>query len=142
MLVDIENLDLSRCESLRHVEVNFYSIIRAFPDNPLHDFISAISSPQLKTCLIMSYDNDLDELKRTFLAPPKSEDKSTSQKEEEKAKRDVKITFGLDIEQDEVEVHRAALRTALDSAIGNGVFGFLTGAPALEVYPRVWNPAA
>lgn len=87
----------------------------------------------------MSYDNDLEELKETLLVTPKPKDKSTL-KEEEKPKRDVKIMFGLDIEQEEAEDHRAAVETTLNCAIENGVFEFLTSTPALEVYPRVWNP--
>jgi len=138
-LKDIKDLDFSRCDSLRHIEVNFHSIIRAFPDHPFRDFISTIPSPQFETCLILSYDNDLEELKETLLVTPKPKDKSTL-KEEEKPKRDVKIMFGLDIEQEEAEDHRAAVETTLNCAIENGVFEFLTSTPALEVYPRVWNP--
>ncbi|KAF9647241.1 hypothetical protein BDM02DRAFT_2734925 [Thelephora ganbajun] len=143
---DIQNLNLSRCDSLRHVEVNFHSIVRAYPNHPFHDFISAIPSPQLETCLILNYDNDLDELKKTLQVPPKPKSKSTSkkekEKEKEKPKRGVKITFGLDIEKEGVEDHRAIIRTALDRAIGNGVFEFLTKTPVLEVYPRVWSITA
>jgi hypothetical protein len=142
-LVDIKNLDLSRCDFLRHVEVNSHSIIRALPDHPFRDFISIIPSPQLKTCLIMSYDNDLDKLKQTLLASPKPAVKSAMQKEQEgNPKRDVQITFGLDIEKDEAETHRTALEVALACAVGDGVFEFLMSAPALEVYPRVWDQAA
>lgn len=139
MFIEIKNLDLSRCESLRRVEVNFNSINRALPDHPFHNFISTIPSPQLETCLVLSYDNDIDELKQTLLTTPKPKNSSTLKKEKEKPKRDVKITFGLDIEEDEAEDHRAAIREALDCAVGNGMFGFLTSTPALEVYPRVWN---
>ena len=139
-MIEIKNLDLSRCDSLRHVEVNFHSINRALPDRPFHDFISNIPSPQLETCLILSYDNDLDELKQTLQAKHKPEDNSTQKEEREKSKRDVKITFGLDIEKEEAEDHRAIIELALDRAVENGVFKFLTITPALEVYPRVWNP--
>lgn len=90
----------------------------------------------------MSYDNDLEELKNTLLVTPRPKDKSTSKEEKEKPKRDVKIMFGLDIEEEEAEDHRATIKTALDCAIENGVFEFLTSPPALEVYPRVWNPTA
>lgn len=141
-MIDIKSLDLSRCDSLRQVEVNFHSINRALPDRPFHDFISAIAPHQLEKCLILSYDNDLDELKKTLLKTPKPKDDSTLKKEKEKPKRDVKVTFGLDIEGDEAEDHRAAIKTALDGAVGNGMFGFLTSTPVLEVYPRVWNPSA
>ena len=140
-MIDINNLDLSRCDSLRHVEVNFHSINRALPDRPFHDFISTIPSPQLETCLISSYDNDLDELEQTLLEIPKSKNNSTLKKEEEKPKRDVKITFGLDIEMEEAEVHHATIKTALDRAVEHGVFEFLTSTPTLEVYPRVWDQA-
>lgn len=139
MSIEINNLDLSRCESLRHVEVNSHSITRALPDHPFHDFISTISSPQLETCLILSYDNDIDELKQTFLATPKPKGNSTLKEEKEKPKRDVKITFGLDIEKDGAEDHHEAIEKALDCATKNGVFEFLTSPPVLEVYPRVWN---
>ena len=139
-MIEIKNLDLSRCDSLRHIKVNFHSINRALPDRPFHDFISTISSPQLKTCLILSYDNDLDELK-TLLETPKPKDNPTLKKEE-KPKRDVRITFGLDIEKEEAEDYQKTIRTALDCAVKHGVFEFLTNTPALEVYPRVWNPTA
>ena len=86
----------------------------------------------------MSYDNDLEKLKQTLLASPNPEGKYTSQKEKEK-KKDVKITLGLDIEQEGADDHCLALRKALDCAVGNGVFEFLTSSPVLEVYPRVWN---
>ena len=89
----------------------------------------------------MSRDDDLDELEQVLLATPKPEARSTLQKEQEKTKRDVKITFGLDAEE-EADDHYATLRTALDCAIGNGVFEFLTSAPVLEVHPRVWDPTA
>jgi len=132
-------LDLSRCDSLRHVEVNFHSIHRALPDRPFHNFISTIPSSQLETCLILSYDNDLDELERTLLETPKPKNNSTLKKEKEKPKRDVKITFGLDIEQEEAEDRHATIEMALDYAVKNGAFEFLTSTPVLEVYPRVWN---
>lgn len=140
-MTDIKNLDLSRCESLRHLEVNFNSINRAFPDRPFHDFISTVTSPQLETCLVLSYDNDLEELEQLLLATPKSRDDSTRKEEKEKPKREVKITLGLDIEKEEAEAHRETIEAALGCAVGNGVFGFLTSVPGLEVYPRVWEPA-
>ena len=88
----------------------------------------------------MSYNNDLDELVRILLAVPEPDGKSTSEEEEKKTKRDVNITFGLDIENDPEEYCRVALTTALGCAIGNGVFEFLTNIPVLKVYPRMWNP--
>ena len=90
----------------------------------------------------MSYDNDLDELNKILLETPKPEHKSALQKEKEKTKRDVKITFGLDIEQEEADDHWETIGTALDCAIRNGLFEFSTSTPVLEVYPRVWNPTA
>ena len=88
----------------------------------------------------MSYDNDLDELEQTLSTAPKQKRKSTtSQKEEEERKRDVKITFGLDIEKEEADDRHESLKVALGSAIGNGVFEFSTNVPVLEVYPRVWT---
>jgi len=91
----------------------------------------------------MSYDNDLDELEQALLTTQKQKRKSTtSQKEEEERKRDVKITFGLDIEKEEADNRHETLEAALNSAIGNGVFEFLTSDPVLEVYPRVWNQTA
>ena len=135
-------MDLSRCDSLRHVEVNFHPVNRAFPGRPFHDFISTIPSPQLETCLILSYDNELDELKQTLLETPKPKNDSILKKEKEKPKRDVKVTFRLDIEKEEAEDHHVTIKTALDRAVDHGVFEFLTSTPALEVYPRVWNPPA
>ena len=137
-VLDLENLDLSRCDSLRHVEVNFHSVVRAFPNYPFYDFISAIPSPELETCRIVSYDNDLDELSKILAATPRPKSKSSMMKEQAEPKRDVKITFGLDIEKEEAEYHREYIEDALDCAIGNGVFEFSKDAPALEVYPRVW----
>ena len=142
-MIDIKSLDLSGCDSLHHVEVNFNALIRAFPDQPFLDLISTIPSPQLETCLIVSYDNDLDELEQALSTAKKQKRKSTtSQKGDDEKKRDVKITLGLDIEKEEAEGRHESLKSALDSAIGNGAFEFLTGAPVLEVYPRVWNQIA
>ena len=142
-MADIKGLDLSQCESLHHIEVNFNPLIRALPDRPFHNFISAIPS-QLETCLIMSYDNDLDELESALLVAPKRKSKSTTPQEEEdeRTKRNVKITFGLDIEKEEADRRHDTLKAALARAIGNGVFEFLKSTPVLEVYPRVWNPTA
>ena len=90
----------------------------------------------------MSYDNDLDELEQALLMHPKRKRKSTtSQNEEEEEERDVKITFGLDVEKEEADCRYESLRVALDSAVGNDVFEFSTSAPVLEVYPRVWDQA-
>ena len=88
----------------------------------------------------MSYDNDLDELKQALLTTPKLEGKSILQEKEKE--RDVKITFGLDIEEEEADDHWATVETALDCAVENGMFEFSTSTPILEVYPRVWNPTA
>jgi len=93
----------------------------------------------------VSYDNDLDELEQALSTTPKPKGKSTTsqkEEEEEERKRDVKITFGLDIEKEEVEDRHEPLKGALGSAIGNGVFGFSTSVPVLEVYPRVWCQTA
>ena len=58
---------------------------------------------------------------------------------EEQPKRDVKITFGLDIEEAKAEEYRSSIGAALDCAVGKGVFDFLDSTPELEVHPRVWN---
>ena len=90
----------------------------------------------------MSYDNDLDELGQILRSSPKSKTQSATRVEKEQPKRDVKITFGLDIEKEEADDHLASMEEALDCAVENGVFGFLKKTPALEVYPRVWCPSA
>ena len=135
-------MDLSRCDSLRHVEVGFHSIVRAFPDFPIHDFISTIPSSQLETCSIVSYDNDLEELGRLLWTIPELKSRSAMMKEKVQPKRDVKVTLGLDIEKEEAEEHRESIEEALYCAASNGVFGFLNSMPTLEVYPRVWYPSA
>lgn len=136
---DIRNLKFPPCDSLRHVEVNFNSIVRAFPDHPFYEFVSAIPSPRLETCLILSYDSDLDDLTKTFQVTPKPRCKSTIGEGEEQLKRDVKITFGLDIEEATAEDHRLSVGAALDCAIRNGVFDFSNSTPDLEVHLRVWT---
>jgi hypothetical protein len=137
-ILDIKNLKFPRCDSLRHVEVDFNSVVHAFPDHPFYEFVSAIPSPRLETCLILSYDSDLDKLSQTFQATRKPRNKSIA-REEEKLKRDVKITFGLDIEEAKAEDYHSSIGVALDCAIGNGVFDFLNSAPILEVHLRVWS---
>lgn len=89
----------------------------------------------------MSYDNDLDDLEQLLLETPKPRGDSTQKDEKEELKREVKVTFGLDIEKEEAESHYATIKAALGCAVENGVFGFLTSVPGLEVYPRVWEPA-
>ena len=136
---DLETLDLSRCDSLRHVEVNFQSIFRAFPNHVFYDFISTIPSPRLETCLIVGYENDLDDLKRTLRAIPSPKSRSPVMKEKAGQERDVKIAFGLDIKKQGAEGHRKSIGEALGCAIRNGVFKFSRSTPTLEVlaYPHV-----
>ena len=133
---DLATLNLSRCDSLRHVEVNFWSIVRAFPNHTFHDFISAIPSPRLEACLIASYDNDFDDLKRTLRAIPRPISQSPVMKEKAEQGRDVKITFGLRIKR--AKGHRESIEEALDCAIRNEVFKFSKSTPTLEVlaYPH------
>ena len=130
---DLETLNLSRCDSLRHVEVNFQSIVRAFPDHVFYDFISAIPSPRLETCLIASYDNDLVDLKRTLRAIPRPISQFPVVKEKAEEERDVKITFGLCINKARAKGHRKSIGEALDCAIRNEVFTFSKSTPTLEV---------
>lgn len=135
--LDIKNLKFPPCDSLRHVEVDFNSIVQAFPNHPFCEFISSIPSVQLETCLILSYDSDLDKLRQTFQTTAKP--KSVSTTGDGSRKRDVKITFGLEIEEAKAEDHRLSVGAALHRAIGNGVFDFLNSTPDLEVHIRVWN---
>lgn len=128
-----------RCDSLRHVEVGFNSIVLAFPDHPFYEFVSSIPSPHLETCHILSYDSDLDKLRQTLQETSKSKSKPSVEKGEERLKRDVKITFGLDIEEAKAEEYQSSIGSALDCAVGNGVFDFLDNTPELEVHLRVWN---
>jgi hypothetical protein len=132
-----KELDLSECDFLRHVEVNFPSISRAFPDYPFYDFVSAIPSPKLETCLLRSYDDDLEELKQLLWTTFKPENTSVAGKElDTQSKRDVKITFCLDIEMEEADDNRKSTEEALRHAAANGMFDFLTSPPTLEVYAR------
>ena len=87
----------------------------------------------------MSYDSDLDDLRRTLHAISRPKDKSPGMKEKAEEERDVKITFGLDIKKQGAKDHRESIEEALDCAIRNGVFKFLKSAPTLEVlaYPHV-----
>ena len=124
-------MDLSRCDSLRHVEVNFRAMIHAFPNHVFYDFISTIPSPRLETCLIVNYNNDLDDLRRTLRATPKSKEKLM--KEEAGLERDVKITFGLEIGKEGAEDHRESIDEALSCAIRGGAFKFSKRIPTLEV---------
>ena len=89
----------------------------------------------------MSYDNDLEELRRLLWTIPELKSRSAMMREKIQPKRDVKVTFGLDIEKEEAEEHRESIEEALYCATANGVFGFLNSMPTLEVYPRVWYPA-
>jgi len=100
-----------------------------------------IPSPRLETFLVVSYDNDLDELKQTLSVDSRPNGNSTS-KEKEKPKRDVRIKFGLDIEEEGAEEHRETVEVALGCAVRDGMFEFLASTPELEVYPRVWNLTA
>jgi hypothetical protein len=129
-----------RCDSLRHVEVGFNTIVLAFPDHPFYEFVSAIPSTQLETCLILSYDSDLDKLTQTFQETSKLKKSAYAMREgEEQLKRDVKITFGLDIEEAKAEEYQCSIGAALECAVGNGVFDFLDSAPELEVHLREWS---
>ena len=99
-----------------------------------NDFISTIPSPRLGTCLIVCYDSDLDDLRRTLHAIPRPKGEPPAMKEEaEQEERDVKITFGLSIEESRAEDHRESIGEALGCAIRNGVFKFSRSTPTLEV---------
>lgn len=135
-MLDIKNLKFPQCDPLRHVEVDFNSVVHAFPEHPFHEFIAAIPSSQLETCLISSYDSDLDKLDQTLRAASKPKSKKEG---EERPKRDVKITFGLEIEEATAEDHSSSIGAALDCAIGKGVFDFLDNSPSLAVHLREWT---
>lgn len=130
------NLSFSQFTSLRHVEVWFKCVVRVFPDNPFYEFVSTISSSQLETCLTLSHNSDLDELRRTLLKP---EGESPTRNTGARPGRNVKVTLGLEIMKDGVEARRSSIAAALDRAIKNGVFNFLNGVPNIEVYHCVWN---
>ena len=88
----------------------------------------------------MCYDSDLDDLRRTLRAIPRPKGEPPAMKEEaEQEERDVKITFGLSIEESRAEDHRESIGEALGCAIRNGVFKFSRSTPTLEVlaYPHV-----
>lgn len=88
---------------------------------------------------MMSYDSDLDKLIQTFQTTPKPKSGSVTREGEEDLNRDVKIKFGLDIEESKAEDHRSSIGEALDCAIGSGVFDFSNSTPSLEVHLRVWS---
>jgi hypothetical protein len=136
-------LSFSRFSFLRHVEVEFEYIVRAFPDHTFYEFVSVISSPRLETCLILNYNSDIDKLRQILQATPKPNSESTIQKEGEQPKPNVnvKITLSLEIMEEGAEVHHSSVRAALDCAIGNGTFDFLNSAPDLEVHIHQWNYA-
>ena len=137
LLLDIKNTKFPPCDALRHIEVDFNSIVHAFSDHPFYELISSIPSPQLETCLIVSYDSDLDKLRQTLQATKRPKIKFIIG--EKQPKLDVKITFGLDIEEAKAEDHRSSIGSALTCAIENGVFDFLSSTPSLEVQLRMWN---
>ena len=103
-----------------------------------YDFISIIPSPQLETCLIVSYDDDFDELEQTLRAIPRPKGRSPLTKDKAEQERGVKIAFGLYIEKEGAEDHRESIEEALDCAIRNEVFEFSKSLPTLEVlsYPH------
>ena len=139
LFLDIENTKFPPCDSLRHVEVDFNSIVHAFSDHPFYVFISSIPSPQLETCLIVSYDSDLCELRQTLQATKRPRIKFTMG--EEQPKLDVKITFGLAIGGGgaKAEDHHSSIASALTCATENGVFDSLSSTPSQEVQLRMWN---
>lgn len=139
MQPDFKNLNFSRFEFLRHVEVYFEYIIRSFPDDPFYESVTFISSPQLETFLISKLLTSTDssgipELIRALQATPKLE----GEKAGGRPKQSVKLTLRLEIMEERAEAdHPSSVAAALDFAIANGGFDFLNRAPDLEVYRHV-----
>ena len=137
MLSDIQYLSFSGFTSLRHVEVEFEHILRAFPDHTFYKFLSAVSPPRLETCLILNYNSDLNQLTKTLLTNPECE--SVIHKGAGQPKRNVKITLGLDLMEEGANLHRTSIKAALDRAIGNCAFDFLDSAPDIKLRIIVWE---
>ena len=132
-------LSFSRFRFLRHLEVELECVLLSFPNHTFYNFFSTVSSPRLKTCLLLGYRSDLDNLKGTLQATPKPESQSIFQSGKGQPKRNVEVTIRLHLLKEEADAQCTSVKAAMDSAIENGIFDFLDRDPELRVRIFRWK---